>query len=142
MRESIRRIRDGAPQAPPIELRHSTAREVTAEFFEAKRSAIGLLKTKASEIDSSIVGGSISSSVHLRNSYTVASGGGHVRIDNSVVQWLIGGYVEARRVFALVIIGGAIRGEVRTLLTARTAVLFGIALGFSGLAARILRKLI
>ena len=142
MTESASNGAAGRVKADAVALNLSAAREVKAEIVESKGSALGFVKTDTARIHTSAVGAAVGSSTHLTGGYSVAAGGAHVRVENSMVQWLIGGYVEANKVFSLAVIGGAVHGEVRTLMTARAAIVFGVALGLSGLAARILRRLI
>ena len=52
------------------------------------------------------------------------------------------GNVQADRVLSLAVVGGNVSGNVRSLFGTRAAIAFGIALGVSSLAARLIGRLL
>jgi hypothetical protein len=56
--------------------------------------------------------------------------------------WVVAGNVQADRVLTLAVVGANIQGNVRALMGPRAAVAFGVALGLSTLAARLIGRLL
>jgi hypothetical protein len=63
--------------------------------------------------------------VELRQAGGLIVAGAELNMERSAGQWLVGGLVQARQVFAVAVIAGRVEGQVKCLLDARGAFAFG-----------------
>jgi hypothetical protein len=93
-----------------VALTATLAQQVSGEVVALDRSAAGL---------------AVARELELRRSASLAALGAKLDVQRSAGQWLIGGVVRARRVFAVVLIAARVDGNVRCLFDTRGAFAFG-----------------
>ena len=78
----------------------------------------------------------------MRNGALGVNVSGNAKLENVAASWVVAGNVQADRVLSLAVVGGNVSGNVRSLFGTRAAIAFGIALGVSSLAARLIGRLL
>ena len=120
-----------------LHIERKTVGQARAGHIGAGQSALFLSRSEALETTQSAIGVSASRSGSARNSAIGVSIGGNLELKNVFAWWVAGGNVQADRVLSLAIIGGNVQGNVRALMSTRTALALGVALGMSSLLARL-----
>ena len=122
------------------DFQQSAIRRVKGDRLHANMSAIGFSQSGTTETRMSAVGASFAAHTDIETSTAAIVGGGSVRMQNSAAQWVVGGNIEATNVATVALIGASVTGNVKTLMGTRSAIAFGVALGFSSLIVRLIRR--
>ena len=104
----------------------------------AERVAVRRLQGETVALRQSAVLGSLSKDVTLHQSAGLFLSGAKVVADRSATQWLVGGLVQAKQVFAVTVIAAKVEGQVRCLFDTKGAFAFGAGLAIVGTALRLL----
>ena len=127
----------------------SAAREVSAADegnalllealpVSAERVAVRRLQGDTVTLRQSAVVGSLAKDVSLSQSAGLFVTGAKVTAERSATQWLVGGLVQAKQVFAVTVIAAKVEGQVRCLFDTKGAFAFGAGLAIVGTALRLL----
>jgi hypothetical protein len=112
-----------ALEAPPVTAERAVVRRLQGEHVELRQSAVL---------------GSLSKDAALNQSAGLFVSGAKVNLDRSATQWLVGGLVQAKQVFAVTVIAAKVEGQVRCLFDTKGAFAFGAGLAIVGTALRLL----
>ena len=126
--------------AENVNLRMCAAQSVQAARIDADLSVIAIAHPQAANLSGSAAGGIISANTTMNESTAILVGGGSVKLENCIAQWVVGGAVEARNVFALAVVAGSVNGRVKAIMGTRSAIAFGLALGCSSLIVALVRR--
>jgi hypothetical protein len=121
-----------------LQLEDVSHRAVEAYQVTAQRSAVGQARGRTVTLEQSALGGALARDVELRNGAAGLLGGGKVVVERSVTQWLVGGLVQAKQVFAVTVIAGRVEGQVKCLFDTRGAFAFGAGMALVGGLLRLL----
>ena len=108
-----------------LDLRLGRVEALNAEEVTADRSAIGRIRARYVRLRQGPVGVVMGRDVELRQSAGLVLAATELNVERSAGQWLIGGLVQARQVFAIAVVAGRIEGQVKCLFDARGAFAFG-----------------
>lgn len=116
-----------APNGPGqgLDLEGGRVPALVAEDVQVTRSLIGRVRARSVGLRQGATG------VALGRDVTVQQGGGwlmagaKLNVDGGAAQWLVGGLVQARQVFAIAVVAGRVEGQVKCLFDARGAFAFG-----------------
>ncbi len=114
-----------APNGPGLDLEGGRVPALVAEDVQATRSLIGRVRARSVGLRQGASG------VALGRDVTVQQGGGwliagaKLNVAGGAAQWLVGGLVQARQVFAIAVVAGRGEGQVKCLFDARGAFAFG-----------------
>ena len=98
---------------------------VVAEDVDATQSLLGRVRARYVRLRQGAAGVVLGRDVELRQGGGLIVAGAELNMERSAGQWLIGGLVQARQVFAVAVIAGRVEGQVKCLLDARGAFAFG-----------------
>ena len=104
----------------------------------AERVAVQRLQGEHVDLRQSAVAGSLSKDATLNQSAGLFVSGAKVNVDRSAAQWLVGGLVQAKQVFAVTVIAAKVEGQVRCLFDTKGAFAFGAGLAVVGTVLRLL----
>ena len=104
----------------------------------AERVAVQRLQGEHVDLRQSAVAGSLSKDATLNQSAGLFVSGAKVIVDRSAAQWLVGGLVQAKQVFAVTVIAAKVEGQVRCLFDTKGAFAFGAGLAVVGTVLRLL----
>ncbi|MDQ3701551.1 MAG: hypothetical protein M3442_11620 [Chloroflexota bacterium] len=113
-----------APEAA-LELVGVAAPALVAGEVRATRSLIGRLRASSVHVRQGATGVALGRDVTLNQGASWLLGGAKVDVQGSATQWIVGGLVQAKQVFAIAVVAGRIEGQVRCLFDARGAFAFG-----------------
>jgi hypothetical protein len=106
----------------------------------AERVAVRRLQGEHVDLRQSAVVGSLSRDATLNQSAGLFVSGAKVVADRSATQWLVGGLVQAKQVFAVTVIAAKVEGQVRCLFDTKGAFAFGAGLAVVGTVLRLLLR--
>jgi hypothetical protein len=115
-----------------------TQLELEAPPVNAERVAVRRLQGDTVTLSQSAVAGSLSRDATLNQSAGLFVSGAKVVAERSAAQWLVGGLVQAKQVFAVTVIAAKVEGQVRCLFDAKGAFAFGAGLAVVGTVLRLL----
>ncbi len=118
-------LRRGDLDGDALDLRLARAEALNAEEVTAERSVIGRIRARYVRLRQSPVGIVLGRDVELRQGAGLVLAATELNVERSAGQWLIGGLVQARQVFAVAVVAGRIEGQVKCLFDARGAFAFG-----------------
>jgi hypothetical protein len=108
-----------------LDLELARVEALNAEEVTADRSVIGRIRARYVRLRQGPVGIVLGRDVELRQGAGVVLAATELNVERSASQWLIGGLVQARQVFAVAVVAGRIEGQVKCLFDARGAFAFG-----------------
>ena len=117
-------LRDEA-QGQALALASRRLEAVTAEEVGATRTLIGRVRARYVRLGQGAAGLVLGRDVELRQGAGLVLAGTELNVERSASQWLIGGLVQAKQVFAVAVFAGRVEGQVRCLFDARGAFAFG-----------------
>ena len=132
----------GTVRAGRVVANRTTMRRADARQVEADRSLILVNSGDQLRVTRGVLGGATSLRTHVRNGALGVNVSGNAKLENVAASWVVAGNVQADRVLSLAVVGGNVSGNVRSLFGTRAAIAFGIALGVSSLAARLIGRLL
>ena|SRR5687768_12638036 len=106
--------------------------------ISAQRVAVRQIRGSHVNLRQSAAVGTLARDVTLSQSAGLFVSGAKVVADRSATQWLVGGLVQAKQVFAVTVIAAKVEGQVRCLFDAKGAFAFGAGLALVGTALRLL----
>ena len=106
----------------------------------AERVAVRRLQGEHVDLRQSAVVGSLSRDATLNQSAGLFVSGAKVVAERSATQWLVGGLVQAKQVFAVTVIAAKVEGQVRCLFDTKGAFAFGAGLAVVGTVLRLLLR--
>jgi hypothetical protein len=98
----------------------------------AERVAVRQVRGDDVRLSQSAVVGTLAKDVALNQSAGLFVSGAKVNVDRSATQWLVGGLVQAKQVFAVTVIAAKVEGQVRCLFDTKGAFAFGAGLAIVG----------
>ncbi|HET7769971.1 MAG TPA: hypothetical protein VFN74_14435, partial [Chloroflexota bacterium] len=90
----------------------------------AERVAVRQVRGDDVRLSQSAVVGTLAKDVALNQSAGLFVSGAKVNVDRSATQWLVGGLVQAKQVFAVTVIAAKVEGQVRCLFDTKGAFAF------------------
>lgn len=116
---------DTAAPGEELELEGAAVPALVAGEVQATRSLIGRLRAGSVHVRQGATGIALGRDVTLNQGASWLLGGAKVDVRGSATQWIVGGLVQAKQVFAIAVVAGRIEGQVRCLFDARGAFAFG-----------------
>ena len=124
----VSRVSDAAPdsglllEAPPL---------------AAERVAVRRLQGDTVTLSQSAVAGGLAKDIRMNQSAGLFVSGARVTTERSATQWLVGGLVQAKQVFAITVIAAKVEGQVKCLFDTKGAFAFGAGLAIFGTVLRL-----
>ncbi len=112
--------------------------DLEAPPVTGKQVAVRQLRGDTVALSQSAVAASLSRDLRLNQSAAVFAAGAKVNAERSATQWLVGGIVQAKQVFAITVIAAKVEGQVKCLFDTKGAFAFGAGLAVMGTALRLL----
>ena len=104
----------------------------------AERVAVRQVRGDDVRLSQSAAVGTLAKDVVLNQSAGLFVSGAKVKVDRSATQWLVGGLIQAKQVFAVTVIAAKVEGQVRCLFDTKGAFAFGAGLAIVGTVLRLL----
>lgn len=139
---SLNRQPVGLVRAENAIVRGGSVRRLQTDVLQSDASAIGVAQADELATGQTLVGGVAAREATVRNSAVAGALTANAKLENVAASWVVAGNVQADRVLTLAVVGANIQGNVRALMGPRAAVAFGVALGLSTLAARLIGRLL
>jgi hypothetical protein len=118
-------LRRGDLDGDALDLQLARVEALNAAEVTAERSVVGRIRARYVRLRQSPAGIVLGRDVELRQSAGLVLAATELNVERSAGQWLIGGLVQARQVFAVAVVAGRIEGQVKCLFDARGAFAFG-----------------
>lgn len=128
------------PSGSQLELREFSVRSLDAQQVTAEKVAVGRVRGGTVALTQSASGAALGKDIRLDRSAAVLLGAAKISAERTGVQWLIGGLVQAKQVFAITVIAAKVEGQVKCLFDAKGAFAFGAGLALVGGLLRVLRR--
>ena len=132
----------GRSKANQVIAKRRKLQHLNSHKIDLHQSMAGVGRTNSLTAQQSVIGLNSSIRSSARNSAVGVNVAGNMELHNVAAQWIVGGNIQAKRVLSLAVIGGNVQGEIRALMGPRAAIAFGVALGLSGLATRLIKWLL
>jgi hypothetical protein len=114
--------------------------DLEAPPVTGKQVAVRQLRGDSVALSQSAVAASLSRGLSLTQSAALFAAGAKVTAERSATQWLVGGLVQAKQVFAITVIAAKVEGQVKCLFDTKGALAFGASLAIVGTALRLLLR--
>ena len=114
--------------------------DLEAPPVTGKQVAVRQLRGDTVALSQSAVAASLSRDLRLTQSAAVFAAGAKINAERSATQWLVGGIVQAKQVFAITVIAAKVEGQVKCLFDTKGALAFGASLAIVGTALRLLLR--
>ena len=132
----------GTVNASQVTAHRSTVRRTDANQLDARQSITLVNRGHQANVHAGAVGAMAARSSQIRHSALGINISGNAKIENVATTCLVAGNIQADRVLSLTVFGGNISGNVHSLFGVRAAIAFGLTLGVSSLATRLIRYLL
>ena len=132
----------GTVNASQVIAHRSTVRRTDTNQLDARQSITLVNRGHQANVHTGAVGAMAARSSHIRHSALGINISGNAKIKNVATTCVIAGNIKADRVLSLAVFGGNVSGNVHSLFGVRAAIAFGLTLGVSSLATRLIRYLL
>jgi hypothetical protein len=116
---------DLQPTGDQLALARQRLTEAEGDTVNLEWSAVRRVRARRATLDRSAALLALGRRVRLNRSAGVVAAAGNLEIAQGFGQWLIGGVVQAKQVYAVAVITAKVEGQVRCLFDAKGAFAFG-----------------
>lgn len=132
----------GTVTANQVISHRSTVRRADTNQLDARQSITLVNRGHQANVHAGAVGAIAARSSHINHSALGINISGNAKIENVATTCVVAGNIQADRVLSLAVFGGNVSGNVHSLFGIRAAIAFGLTLGVSSLATRLIRYLL